>query len=385
MATVKDAPPVEAIKPFPFLDLKAQYRTIKSDVDAAITRVMDSQHFILGPEVQSLESEIAAYTKSRHGIGCASGSDALLLPLMALKIGPGDEVITTAFTFVATGGSIARLGARPVFVDIDPASYNIDPARIADAITPRTKAIMPVHLFGMSADMNSIMAIADQQNIPVVEDAAQAIGATYAGKMVGSIGLCGSFSFFPSKNLGGIGDGGIMTTNDHAFADKLFVLRTHGSRTKYEYEVIGMNSRLDAIQAAVLRVKLKHLDTWTDGRRKNAKRYAELFAAYKLDADVQLPIVQPKCNHIYNQYVIRVQKRDELKAHLLACGVPSEIYYPKPLHLEPAFAYLGYKPGNLPESERASRAVLALPIFPEMSEQQQELVVRSIASFYFAR
>ncbi len=367
---------------FPFLDLKAQYRSIRAEINEAIQRVMESQHFILGPEVLALEKEVAAYTGARFGIGCASGSDALLLALMGLEIGPGSEVITTPFTFVATAGSIARLGARPVFVDIDPATYNLDPQKLAAAITPRTKAIMPVHLYGMSADLEPMMKLADARGIPVLEDCAQAIGATYGGTPAGSIGLCGCFSFFPSKNLGGAGDGGMVTSNDEAFADKLRVLRTHGSRTKYDYELIGMNSRLDALQAAILRVKLPHLDAWAVARQRNAERYTELFTSAGLDSVIGLPQVGRNCNHIYNQFVIRALRRDELKIHLRNCGVPTEIYYPQPLHLQRAFTYLGYKAGDMPHSEAASQQVLALPIFPELSSEQQDLVVASIASFY---
>ncbi|HXZ40937.1 MAG TPA: DegT/DnrJ/EryC1/StrS family aminotransferase [Terriglobales bacterium] len=375
-------PKLVSDKSFPFIDLKAQYRSIKLEVDSAIQRVMESQQFILGPEVESLEMEIAAYSQSQFGIACASGSDALLLALMALEVGPGDEIITTPFTFVATAGSVARMRARPVFVDIDPTTYNIDPKKIQAAITSKTKAIIPVHLFGMAADMDSIMVIGDAEGVAVIEDAAQAIGARYAGRRVGSIGLCGCFSFFPSKNLGGAGDGGMLTTNDGALADKLRILRTHGSRTKYDYELIGMNSRLDALQAAILRVKLMHLDSWSEGRRQKAARYSHLFKDYGLGDVVRLPALNPKCNHIYNQYVIRVAKRDELKAYLRSRGVPAEIYYPSPLHLERAFRYLGYKPGDLPEAEAASKEVLAIPVFPEMSDEQQNLVVDSIAAFY---
>jgi dTDP-4-amino-4,6-dideoxygalactose transaminase len=370
-----------SIQPFPFLDLKAQYRTIKADIDAAIQRVMESQHFILGPEVEGLEKDIGAYTQAKFAISCASGSDALLLALMALQIGPGDEIITTPFTFVATAGSIARLGARPVFVDIDPNTYNLDARKLAAATSPKTKAIIPVHLFGMAADMDAIMQIANARGISVIEDAAQAIGASYNGRPVGSIGLCGCLSFFPSKNLGGAGDGGMLTTGDGEFADRLRLLRNHGGQTKYDCELIGMNSRLDALQAAILRVKLRHLDAWTQGRQKNAARYAELFKSRGLDRVLALPQLQTGCTHIYNQYVIRAPRRDELKQHLRNCGVPTEIYYPIPLHLQRAFAYLELKPGDMPESEAASREVLALPIFPEMSAEQQDLVVESIGSF----
>jgi dTDP-4-amino-4,6-dideoxygalactose transaminase len=370
-----------AVTPFPLVDLKAQYRSIKPEVDAAIQRVMDSQHFILGPEVEGFEKEVADYCGTRFAIACASGSDALLLALMGLEVGAGDEVVTIPFTFVATAGAIARLGARPVFVDIDPLSYNLDAAKLEAAITSKTKAIIPVHLFGMSADMEAIMRIANRRGIPVIEDAAQAIGATYAGKPVGSIGLCGCFSFFPSKNLGGAGDGGMITTHDAALADKLRVLHLHGGHTKYEYELMGMNSRLDALQAAILRVKLRHLDSWSDRRRRNAARYDELFTRLGLNHEIRLPQVQARCTHIYNQYVIRVSRRDELKNFLRDAGVPSEIYYPLPLHLQQAFAYLGYKPGDFPESEAASAEVLALPVFPEMTDDQQNLVVDSIAAF----
>lgn len=371
-----------AIAPFPLVDLKAQYRSIKSEIDAAIQRVMASQQFILGPEVENFEKEVADYCSTRFAIACASGSDAVLLPLMALDLGPGDEVVTTPFTFVATAGSVARLGARPVFVDIDPSTYNIDASKLEATITSRTKAIIPVHLFGMSAEMGAIMKIANRRGVPVIEDAAQAIGATYAGKPVGSIGLCGCFSFFPSKNLGGAGDGGMLTTNDEAFTDKLRLLHLHGGHTKYEYELIGMNSRLDALQAAILRVKLRHLDSWSEGRRRNAARYDELFAKLGLAREIQLPCLAENCTHIFNQYVIRARRRDELKTFLRECGIPCDIYYPLPLHLQKAFAYLGYKSGDFPESETASREVLALPVFPEMTEDQQHLVVDSVAAFY---
>ncbi len=369
MAEPSETAPVQS---FPFLDLKAQYRTIKAEIDAAIQRVMTSQQFILGQEVEGFEKEISAHLGVRHAIACASGSDALLLALMALEIGPGDEVVTTPFTFVATAGAIARLGARPVFVDIDPSTYNISAAAIEAAITPRTKAIIPVHLYGLPADMSAISKIADERGIPVVEDAAQAIGAKYAARIVGGIGLCGCFSFFPSKNLGGAGDGGMLVTNDDTFADKLRVLHIHGGRTKYEYETIGINSRLDALQAAILRVKLKHLDPWAAGRVQRAERYRRLFQQAGLNDVISLPSVPAKSTHVYHQYVIRAPRRDGLKAHLREHGVPSEIYYPLPLHLQQAFAYLGHKLGDLPESERASREVLALPIFPEMSDEQQE-------------
>jgi len=371
-----------AVPTFPFLDLRAQYRTIKAEVDQAIQRVMESQQFILGPEVEGFEREVAAYTGTQYAIGCASGSDALLLALMALAVGPGDEVVTTPFTFVATIGAIARLGARPVFVDIDPVSFNLDPKRLDRAITPRTKAIIPVHLFGLSADMDPIMDVANLRRVKVVEDAAQAIGATYAGRAVGSIGLCGCFSFFPSKNLGGAGDGGMLICQDPHFADRVRVLHSHGGRTKYEYEVVGVNSRLDALQAAILRVKLRHLNSWTEGRQRVAARYAERLGPLSEKGEIILPLSSPACRHIYNQYVVRVRERDRLQRHLRECGVPTDVYYPVPLHLQEGFRYLGYKDGDFPESEAASRDVLAVPVFPEISQQQQNLVTDSITGFY---
>jgi dTDP-4-amino-4,6-dideoxygalactose transaminase len=369
-------------QPFPLVDLKAQYRAIKPEIDRAIERVMDSQDFILGKEVESLEREVADYCGSRFAVACASGSDALLLALMALQIGPGDEVVTTPFTFVATASVIARLGARPVFIDIDPNTYNIDPAKLHAAITSKTRAIIPVHLYGMAADMAAILEIAHGRSVPVVEDAAQAIGATYEGRRVGSLGLCGCFSFFPSKNLGGAGDGGMLTTNDETLADRLRVLHLHGGRTKYEYERVGINSRLDALQAAILRVKLRYLDSWTAGRKLIAERYAELFHGRGLSQVVGLPEVAAHCTHVYNQYVIRAPRRDQLKAFFDQRGVPSAIYYPWPLHLQPAFDYLGYRRGDLPHSEAASREALALPIFPEITKPQQSLVVDLAATFY---
>jgi len=379
LANTDNSPCTQA---FPLVDLKAQYRALKPEIDAAIERVMDSQHFILGPEVESLEREVAEYCSSQFAVACASGSDALLLALMALQVGPGDEVVTTPFTFVATAGAIARLGARPVFIDIDQRTYNIDPTKLPSAITSKTRAIIPVHLYGMAADMAAILEIADGRSVPVVEDAAQAIGATYAGRPVGSFGRCGCFSFFPSKNLGGAGDGGMLTTNDEKLADRLRVLHLHGGRTKYEYEEIGINSRLDALQAAILRVKLRHLDSWAAGRKLKAERYAELFEERGLTQVVRLPEVAAQCTHVYNQYVIRAPRRDELKAFFDERGVPSAIYYPLPLHLQRAFAYLGYQRGDLPQSEAASQETLALPIFPEMTKEQQNLVVDLTAEFY---
>ena len=365
----------------PFLDLKAQYAGIRQEVFDAVTRVLESQHFILGPEVEGLEKEVSALTACSHAIGCASGSDALILALLALEIGRGDEVITTPFTFVATAGSIARVGAKPVFVDIDSETFNISPKAIEKAITSRTKAIMPVHLFGLSAEMNEINEIAAAHRIPVIEDAAQASGARYEGRAVGSMGVLGCFSFFPSKNLGGAGDGGLVTTNDATLAERLRLLRVHGARKKYEYELLGMNSRLDALQAAILRVKLRHLDQWAAGRRRNAERYGDLFHEFRLESVVHAPTSPSGSTHVYNQFTIRVRERDALREHLRSRGIPTEIYYPKPLHLQKAFGYLGHRPGNFPASETAGLEVLSLPIYPELTDEQQRAVVAAIADF----
>ena len=367
---------------FPFLDLQAQFASIRSEVTAAVERVLATQQFILGPDVQQFEREIAERLDCRYAFGCASGSDALLLALMALGIGVGDEVITTPFTFVATAGSIARVGARPVFVDIDPDNYNLEPKHIKPAITARTKAIIPVHLFGRPASMEEITAVAKANGLAVIEDAAQAIGAAYRGRLVGNIGDLGCFSFFPSKNLGAAGDGGMVTTNDPRLADRLKLLRLHGSRSKYQYEILGLNSRLDTLQAAVLQVKLRHLDEWTMARRRNAIRYWDLFAQAELESLVRLPAETLGSQHVYNQFVIRTKQRDQLRDHLHRSGIPTEIYYPMPLHLQPAFRYLGYESGDFPHAESACRSVLALPIFPELTEAQQEAVVSAVSDFF---
>ena len=367
---------------FPFLDLKAQFASIQDEVMAAIERVMKSQQFIMGQEVQDFESEIAALTGARAAVSCASGSDALMLALLALEVGPGDEVITTPFTFVATAGSIARVGARPVFVDIDPKTYNLDSRLIEPAVTERTRAIIPVHLFGLAADLKAILKTAEQYRLAVIEDAAQAIGARYHGSQVGSLGTCGCFSFFPSKNLGGAGDGGLVTTNDPALADRLRILRLHGSRQKYYYEVLGTNSRLDALQAAILRVKLKRLEEWTRGRQERAERYRALFAERGLEKLVTLPSAPADRVHVYNQFVVGCRERDRLREFLRSHGVPTEVYYPLPLHLQRAFAYLGYKGGQFPEAEAASERVVALPAYAELTEEHQSTVVNLIAQFY---
>lgn len=368
--------------PTTFLDLKAQHATIRDEVAAAIQSVLESQHFILGPEVQALENEIASLIGTSAAVGCASGSDALYLALLASDIGPGDEVITTPFTFVATAGSIARTGARPVFVDIDAETFNIDPRAIEKAISAKTKAIMPVHLFGLPADMKPIMEIARDRNLIVIEDAAQAIGGRYKGEFVGSIGDYGCFSFFPSKNLGGAGDGGMVTTSDSKKAERLRLLRAHGSRKKYQYEILGTNSRLDALQAAILRVKLKHLAEWTEGRRANARRYTELFRDLGLSNHVQWPQEAAGRYHVYNQFTIRAERRDALRQHLADAKIPTDVYYPSPLHVQPAFADLGYHAGDFPKAEAASNEVLALPVYAELNPEAQLTVVETISEFY---
>ena len=369
---------------FPFLDLKAQFRGIREEVIQAVERVLEGQSFILGDEVSTLERELACLLQCEFAVGCASGSDALLLSLMALDVRPGEEVITTPLTFVATAGSIARLGARPKFVDIDPLTFNLDPQQLQHAISSRTRAVIPVHLFGLAADLQPILRIAGQESLAVIEDAAQAICARYGGRPVGSLGALGCFSFFPSKNLGGAGDGGLITTANPEFADKLKILRVHGSRKKYEYLMVGVNSRLDALQAAILRVKLRYLNSWTEDRRRNAQRYGVLFREYDLASQVQVPVSPENCYHVFNQYTVRVERRDQLQQYLRSRGIPTEIYYPEPLHLQPAFSYLGYRRGDFPEAESACRQVLSLPVYPEITEPQQRAVVENIAAFYRA-
>ena len=384
-STIKSPPSAGHSAPkmiFPFLDLKAEYATMKGDIRAAVDKVLESQQFIMGPEVKQLEAKIAAFIGSGFAIACASGSDALLLALMALGVDAGDEVITPPFTFVATAGSIARLKAKPVFVDIDRETYNLDPTLLEAAITSRTKAIMPVHLFGLPAEMGKINEIARAQRVPVIEDAAQSIGARYRDQYVGNIGTYGCFSFFPSKNLGGAGDGGMITTNDPELAERISVLRDHGSRKKYHYDLLGMNSRLDSLQAAILLVKFKHLAAMSQARRRNAERYRELFRQAGLDKLIALPVEPAGMHHVYNQFVIRTPERDQLREHLRNGGIPTEIYYPSPLHLQPAFADLAYRAGDFPHSEEASQHVLALPVFPQMTEEQQKMVVDGMARFF---
>jgi dTDP-4-amino-4,6-dideoxygalactose transaminase len=364
----------------PLLDLKAQYQPIRDAIRAAMDRVCDSQHFILGPEVVGLEQEIAAYCGAKYAVGVSSGTDALLIALMALDLKPGDEVITTPYSFFATAGVVARLGATPVFVDIDPETFNLDGAAVEAKVTDRTRAIMPVHLFGRCAEMDPILACATRHGLAVVEDAAQAIGARdEKQRAAGTIGTMGCFSFFPSKNLGAFGDGGMVVTNDGSLAEKLQVLRVHGSKPKYYHRVVGGNFRLDALQAAVLRVKLRFLPEWTKARRRNADTYRNLFTTAGLDNVIHMPSDVP--GHIYNQFIIRVPERDRLRTHLKENGVETEIYYPLPLHLQDCFHSLGHRPGDFPVSEAAARDSLALPIYPELTEQQQRRVVQRITSF----
>ncbi len=366
----------------PLLDLRAQYESLRDPLLSAVIRVMDSQRFILSKEVEALEQEIAQYSNTKLAIGCASGSDALLLALMALNVKAGDEVITTPFTFFATAGAIARIGARPVFVDIDPLAYNIDGALVEAAITPRTRAIMPVHLYGQCADMTPLLELGERHNIPIIEDAAQAIGAEDAGRRAGSMGRVGCFSFYPTKNLGGAGDGGMLTTNDDELARRLKLLRVHGGETEYRHSEVGINSRLDELQAAVLRVKLAWLDDWSDRRRENAERYEKIFLESALDFEVVRPFVRKNVRHIFHQYIVRVPThRDQLIEHLAKHGIGTGIYYPVPLHLQRCFDYLGYKEGDFPVAERAARETIALPIYPELSEAQQRHVVETFANW----
>lgn len=367
----------------PLLDLKEQNDALRPEIEAAIRGVLDTNGFILGEEVAALEQELAAYCSTKYAVGCASGSDAILLALMSLDVGPGDEVITTPYSFFATVSSITRLGATPVFVDVDPVTYNLDAAQVELKITARTKAIEPVHLYGQCADMSALRAIAEKHFIGLVEDAAQAIGAEENGVRAGAMGEIGCFSFYPSKNLGGMGDGGFVTTDDDALAKKLHALRLHGSEEKYYHKYVGLNSRLDGFQGAVLRVKLPHLDSWTDKRRSNADNYRRLFTDLGLTEQIGLPVERVNAKHIYNQYVIRVSgRRDELRVYLNDKGIGTDIYYPVPLHLQECFAYLGYRRGDMPESEKAALETLALPIYPELQPAQQEYVAEKIADFF---
>ncbi|HKP67848.1 MAG TPA: DegT/DnrJ/EryC1/StrS family aminotransferase [Pyrinomonadaceae bacterium] len=367
----------------PLLDLTEQNSSLRPEIEVALGRVLDTNAYILGGEVKELEKELAEYCGTKHAIGCASGSDALLLALMAVGVEAGDEVITTPYSFFATVSAITRLGAKPVFVDIEPDTYNLAVSQVRGVISERTKAIQPVHLYGQCADMKALNAVAGALGVPVVEDAAQAIGSEEDGRRAGAMSDIGCFSFYPSKNLGGMGDGGFMSTNDDKLARKLFALRVHGSEERYYHKWVGLNSRLDGFQGAVLRVKLPHLDAWSEKRKANADRYRRLFTDAGLTEEIGLPIERPNGRHIYNQFVIRVPgRRDELKQFLTDSEIGTDIYYPVPLHLQECFAYLGYREGEFPESERAARESLALPIYPELREEQQHYVVEKIGEFF---
>ena len=373
------------------LNLKLQYQSIREEVLREIEKLCDKQSFILGENVAGLENEIAQYCHTKYAIGVASGTDAILLALLAADVGPGDKVVTTPYTFFATAGSIARLNAIPVFVDIEPDTFNIDPNKLEDCLkklaarhSSRTtlKAILPVHLYGQCAEMEPILKLSKKYRLTVIEDAAQTIGAEYKGKRAGSLGDFGCFSFYPSKNLGGFGDGGMVTTNNERLAEKVRILRVHGSKPKYYHKFVGINSRLDEIQAVVLRIKLRHLETWTRKRQEKAETYNFLFKEAGLLNTITLPVIRPNGRHVFNQYVIRVKKRDNLREYLAKEGIGTEIYYPVPLHLQECFRYLGCKRGNLPVSEKAAKETLALPIYPELTPEEQEYVVNKIAEFY---
>jgi dTDP-4-amino-4,6-dideoxygalactose transaminase len=373
----------------PLLDLKSQYKSIAGEIQPAITEVVESQLFILGPKVRELESRIAEYSGSGFGVGVSSGSDALLVCLMGLGIGPGDEVVTTPFTFFSTAGSIARLNAKPVFVDIDPVTFNLDPGGLEAVLTPRTKAVIPVHLYGQCADMDPIMEICGRRGIPVIEDAAQSIGAQYKGRRAGSLGELGIFSFFPSKNLGGFGDGGMVVTSNGDLSERIKILRGHGGQPKYYHHKIGGNFRLDALQAAVLLVKLSHLDDWSMARKANAGEYDRMFLESGLTEKAGVVTPRPVYrasadthDHIYNQYTLRVPHRDDLREYLTNQGIGTEIYYPLPLHLQRCFDYLGHRKGDFPESEKAAAEVISLPIYPESTRAQREYIVDRILEFY---
>lgn len=367
----------------PLLDLQAQHRQIREEVLAELVRVIDSQQFILGPAVEQLERAIADYCTTRFAIGCGSGSDALYLALRALDIQPADEVLTTPYTFFATVGAISLAGARPVFVDIEESTYNMDMQQAADLLArrPKIRAVIPIHLFGGCADMDPLLAAAQDRGVAVIEDAAQSIGAEYKGRRAGSMGEIGCFSFFPSKNLGGYGEGGMVVTNDASLADRLKALRVHGSRRKYYHDWVGVNSRLDTLQAAVLKVKLKYLDGWSAGRARNADSYRKQFGALRVPLALPLP-ANYQTRHIYNQFTIRVPRRDELQAHLKSQGIGSEVYYPLPLHLQECFTHLGYKPGDFPVTEKLAKESLSLPIYPELPPSALDHICDSIAAFY---
>jgi dTDP-4-amino-4,6-dideoxygalactose transaminase len=363
------------------LDLSAQYQSMKDEIIQKLDEVMSSSRFILGDNVKKLELDIAKYSNVKHGIGVGNGSDAIHIALQAVGVGEGDEVITTPFTFFATAGSIARTGAKPVFVDIDPVTFNIDPSKIEAAITPRTKAIVPVHLYGQMADMDPIVEIAQKYNLAIIEDAAQAIGAKYKGKTVGEMGTAATYSFFPTKNLGAYGDGGMIVTNNDDVAEKCRVIRVHGSKPKYYHHVLGYNSRLDELQAAILNVKFPHLNRWSEERRKRAAYYTERLNE-KLSGVIQTPVEKEENYHVFHQYTLRVPKRDELQQYLKEQGIATMIYYPLPLHIQPVFKDLGYKEGDFPEAEKAAKEALSLPMYPELKQEEQDYVIEKIIEFY---
>ena len=370
------------VQSVPLFDLKAQYLAVKDEVDKAIADIFESQYFILGPEVEALENEIAAYCGVKHAVGCSSGTDALLISLMSLDIQPGDEVIIPSFTFFATGGVVHRLRAKPVFVDCDPETFAMDPAKMEEAITNKTRAIIPVHLYGQCADMDAILPIADAKGIPVIEDNAQSIGAKCNGRFAGSMGRAGCISFYPTKNLGAPGEGGMVTTNDDSLATYLRAMRNHGELGRYHHEFVGGNFRLQAIPAAVLRRKFTKLDEWAAGRQRKAALYEELFAAKGLTGDKVIPPAVRRDNHVYSVYTIQTPDRDGLQKHLTSRNIGTKVYYPVPLHMQNCFSYLGYKPSDLPVSEAAASQVLGLPIFPQLTDAQVEYVVDSIAEYY---
>lgn len=367
----------------PLFDIQRQTAPLRGEIEAALSTVFDSGQFVLGPEVKALESSVAEYCQAAYAIGCASGSDALLLALLAADVGPEDEVIVPSYTFFATASAVARLGAKIIFADINPQTFNLDPTDVARRITPHTKAIIPVHLFGQCVDMDLLHDVAHGNDLLIIEDAAQAIGAEYHGRRTGSLGDIACFSFYPTKNLGGAGDGGMLTTNDERLADRISLMRVHGMRPRYYHKVVGVNSRLDSLQAAVLNVKMPYLERWNSMRIENANRYDQLFRAEDLHKQIVLPVAQTPGRHVWNQYVIRVPDghRDALRSHLKDSNVGTEIYYPVPLHRQACFAELNYHLGSLPETEKSARETLALPIFPELSESEQRYVVQQIASY----
>ena len=378
------------MKPVPLLDLKAQFAPLRDRINEAVQRVIESQYFVLGPDVEALEKDVGHFTGAAHAIGCASGTDALILALAAIDVGPGDEVLTTPFSFFSTASCAYKVGARPTFVDIDPVTFNIDPERVEDGIGPKTKALLPVHLFGQSAEMDALLEIGRARGLPVIEDAAQALGATYrtaaTGQPVhcGAMGTLGCYSFFPTKNLGGFGDGGMVVTSDENLADRVRELRVHGGRQMYHHKWVGWNSRLDALQAAVLKVKLPHLNDWSAERAANADGYDRLLTESGLveSGAVQLPVRTDEARHIFNQYTLRAERRDELKQRLGERAIGCSVYYPVPLHLQECFQELGYKEGDFPHAERACREVISLPIYPELTGEQQQRVVEEIVDFY---